>query len=595
MPAGFSLRRTLRWMRLKITTLSAGALGVGPERKVELFLDLSNAATLRDPVYWLQIVFASGIATLGLVLNSPAVIIGAMLISPLMNPILAAGLALASGDLVLGVRAATNLLVSCLVAILFAVVLVVLLPFREMTDEIAARTQPNILDLLIALFSGAVGSVAICRKVEGVVTSIPGVAIAVALMPPLGVIGYGIGISLMLDWSTGWRITNGGGLLFLTNLVAITLTAMLVFLILRIDTPKVRAQAELWQLTDPESLFVIKGMRSFPALERARRIHSLTLRAGMIVIPLIFIVSPLSSSFTQLQKEITLKRRESELRRVVSEVWQQKFQNRSDGNFRSSIDKLTVREQDGRVEVDLRVFDDEPYTPAEKRECVRQLADRLNRPVEQLSLNLVEIPTVSVLDSLERTRETAAVPTDADQKAERARRAASAILDLELPQPATTLRKQITLGVDGRLSLEIYYLSPEQLTAEVEDGIIADARRLLNSEDLPVTLRHIDPAIGVVAFDKTKLNADGMVQLDYAGRMMSEHPNLTLIIRTPVRNGLAAVTTRPTPAIASYLGTRWQIAPQRMISVEGTERRNVVINFDALSDAGPIVETRSRS
>lgn len=77
----------------------AGLLGIDPERKEEIYLQLARAATLRDAYHWLLILFAAGIATLGLVLNSPAVIIGAMLISPLMGPILAAGLALAAGDL----------------------------------------------------------------------------------------------------------------------------------------------------------------------------------------------------------------------------------------------------------------------------------------------------------------------------------------------------------------------------------------------------------------------------------------------------------------------------------------------------------------
>ncbi|MEP6703961.1 MAG: DUF389 domain-containing protein, partial [Acidobacteriota bacterium] len=214
----------------------ARAVGVSDERKSALFIDLSRAATLKDIVYWLQIFFSAGIATLGLVLNSPAVIIGAMLISPLMNPILASGLALATGEIVLGLRAFFNLFLSCLAAIGFAVFLVIILPFREMTTEIAARMQPNVLDLIIALFSGAVGSVAICRDLKGVVTSIPGVAIAVALMPPLCVVGYGIGLMLSFDTVTGWRIASGGGLLFLTNLVAITLMATIVFLALRIDT-----------------------------------------------------------------------------------------------------------------------------------------------------------------------------------------------------------------------------------------------------------------------------------------------------------------------------------------------------------------------
>lgn len=145
----------------------ANRLGVGRERKEHIYIDLSKSATLFDPAYWLQIIFAAGIATLGLILNSPAVIIGAMLISPLMGPILAAGLALASGDIILGLRAVANLAMSCVVAALFAILLVTLLPFKEMTNEIAARTQPNTLDLVVALFSGAIGSIATCKEVKG--------------------------------------------------------------------------------------------------------------------------------------------------------------------------------------------------------------------------------------------------------------------------------------------------------------------------------------------------------------------------------------------------------------------------------------------
>ena len=152
----------------------ARSLGVKQEKKEEIYLQISRSATLTDVSYWSQVFFSAGIATLGLALNSPAVIIGAMLISPLMGPILASGLALATGDFVLAARAAANLLLSCLLAILFAVVLVALLPFKEITAEIAARTQPNTLDLVVALFSGAVGSIAICKEVKGVVTSIPG-------------------------------------------------------------------------------------------------------------------------------------------------------------------------------------------------------------------------------------------------------------------------------------------------------------------------------------------------------------------------------------------------------------------------------------
>jgi hypothetical protein len=108
-------------------------LGISDERKRTVYIDISRAATLLDVGYWLQIVFAAGIATLGLVLNSPAVIIGAMLISPLMGPILSAGLSLAAGDLVLAIRSAANLILSCFLSVGTAAFLVWLLPFKDVT------------------------------------------------------------------------------------------------------------------------------------------------------------------------------------------------------------------------------------------------------------------------------------------------------------------------------------------------------------------------------------------------------------------------------------------------------------------------------
>lgn len=124
----------------------AESLGVSPRKKEEIYLQISRSASLKDLSYWSQVFFSAGIATLGLALNRPAVIIGAMLISPRMGPILASGLALTAGDVVLGTRAAGNLLLSCLIAIVVAVLLVALLPFKEVTSEIASRTQPNTLE-----------------------------------------------------------------------------------------------------------------------------------------------------------------------------------------------------------------------------------------------------------------------------------------------------------------------------------------------------------------------------------------------------------------------------------------------------------------
>ena len=213
-------------------------LDVKTQDQPKVYADIGEAASISNLGYWLAIVFSAGIATFGLVLNSPAVIIGAMLISPLMGPIMATGLALAAGDFYLCFKALLNLFASVCLAVSLSAGIVWLLPFHSVTGEILSRTNPTLLDLGIALFSGLAGSVAVCRSNSGGVTTLPGVAIAVALMPPLCAVGFGLGTGVDL------RIMEGAGLLFLTNLVAIVASALLVFLLTGMNSPEIRSQIE---------------------------------------------------------------------------------------------------------------------------------------------------------------------------------------------------------------------------------------------------------------------------------------------------------------------------------------------------------------
>lgn len=158
---------------------------------------------------------SAGIAVLGLLLSSPAVVIGAMLISPLMGPIIGLGFALATFDSVEMRRTFNALFAGVVLAIAFCALVVLLSPLRTMTDEIAARTRPNLFDLLIALFSGLAGTYAMIRGRHG---TIVGVAIATALMPPIAVIGYGLA-----TWN--WTVVGGSSLLFFTNLMTISAAA----------------------------------------------------------------------------------------------------------------------------------------------------------------------------------------------------------------------------------------------------------------------------------------------------------------------------------------------------------------------------------
>ena len=175
-----------------------------------------------DSLYFSMLVFGCLIALLGLLLNSPAVIIGAMLISPLMGPILSCGLALTLADGDLAKKAGRNLGLSVVETILITAVAAWLSPLKDITPEILARINPNLMDLLVAFFSGAAGTLALCSKRPGF-TIVPGVAIATAVMPPLATVGYGIS-------TRQWLVASGAFMLFITNLASIVVSADIVFL-----------------------------------------------------------------------------------------------------------------------------------------------------------------------------------------------------------------------------------------------------------------------------------------------------------------------------------------------------------------------------
>ena len=161
----------------------------------EIVSQISSGVSFRGANLWV-LIFAIFIASLGLNVNSTAVIIGAMLISPLMGPIIGMGLAVGTNDLDLLRRAAKNFGVATLISVLTAMVYFLITPLSEAQSELLARTSPTLYDVLIAFCGGAAGIIALCTRGKGNV--IPGVAIATALMPPLCTAGYGLATGHLL-------------------------------------------------------------------------------------------------------------------------------------------------------------------------------------------------------------------------------------------------------------------------------------------------------------------------------------------------------------------------------------------------------------
>jgi uncharacterized hydrophobic protein (TIGR00271 family) len=486
-----------------------------------------------------------------------------------MGSILGNGLALAAGDVILAIRAMIKLALSCLVAILFAVLLVSLLPFKEMTAEILARTRPNILDLVVALFSGAVGSMAICKKPKGVATSIPGVAIAVALMPPLCVVGYGIGIAISVNRINGLLVARGGGLLFFTNLVAITFTAMIVFLALHIDSVRAKQAIREWRRQYRQSSWVRNLLELFPQSKHLKQIGSLPGRFILIVFTILTILVPLYQSFIQLRQEIVVKQQENSINGAAREIWLKEFASLPNGEQRSFISQISTRERNQKLMIELQIFTNELYTPGEQNYFIKLLSNRLNKPPELLSLNLIEIPTATreLLTSIPEEEPSEPIITVAELQANFLQEVKSALLNLKLPPPATNINYELITSPGEPLSIRMIYLSDREIDRDAQVLLANEIRQRLNYPSAKVSMKRIAATPLNIKFEdkSTVLTPQNLKILDSTASILQQQPALNLkIIANQKVDEPKDISKSRAKVIQDYLELKWKIDRKRI-------------------------------
>ena len=188
----------------------------------DLFISLKSNAKF-SYTYLTLMILSILLATTGLFANSAPVIIGAMILAPLMAPIISLSMGVIRADKFLVVHSVKTLSIGIGMALIFSCIFSFAIPLDNITNEMQSRLSPNLLDLMVAIFSGIAGAYA--NSKDEVSKSLAGVAIAVALVPPLSVTGIGIGL-------VDFNIIYGSFLLFITNLVGITLSAALTFIVL---------------------------------------------------------------------------------------------------------------------------------------------------------------------------------------------------------------------------------------------------------------------------------------------------------------------------------------------------------------------------
>ncbi len=193
------------------------------EDELETIDTISKGIEFKGTNLWV-LIFATFIASLGLNTNSTAVIIGAMLISPLMGPIMGFGVGLGISDFDMIKRSFRNFATATIFSVITSSIYFMISPISEAQSELLARTQPTVYDVLIAFFGGLAGIIASSTKSKGNV--IPGVAIATALMPPLCTAGYGIATGNLYYFF-------GAFYLFFINTVFISVATYLVVRVLK--------------------------------------------------------------------------------------------------------------------------------------------------------------------------------------------------------------------------------------------------------------------------------------------------------------------------------------------------------------------------
>ncbi len=448
-------------------------LAIEERTKPQVYDQVFEAARISSLSYWLGIVFAAAIATFGLVLNSPAVIIGAMLISPLMGPIMATGLALTLGDLYLSIKALTNLVVSVGLAVALSAFMVWLLPFHSTTAEILSRTNPNLLDLGVAVFSGLAGSVIVCRGSDtGGVTALPGVAIAVALMPPLCAMGFGFGSGGNL------AIVGGAGLLFLANIVAIVSSAFVVFLLVGMNSQCVRDKMRKSQEEDPLAKRLTRGPLGRPFNGRGHLIWRILILLALLT----SIAVPLRRALMQVASETVTH--------SVVEAALKKLAPSGSVVSRSVIFGLNT--------ISAKVISTNAIPPLAVKHAEKEIADRTGKKatitVEQVESKSEVAEMLARMDTPPATQAVQQKPKELDDiRKDLLARIAPAVSDIWPPE-ASLQSLDVDLNKSG-IVLNVKYQATKELDPVAQGLILHSVREKLQTQNVALNASRESPQI----------------------------------------------------------------------------------------------------
>lgn len=449
-----------------LETAATETLGLRWHDRPTLYVETATAATDTDLPFWLVLFLSGTIALFGLALDATAVVIGAMLIAPLLAPLLGLSLSLTVGDGRLAVQTGVTVALGAIGVVLISALLTLALPFQEVTSEILARTRPTTLDLAIAVASGLAGAVVTVSREKRLSASIPGVAIAVALIPPLGVAGFGIG--------TGWQwdLIYGSMLLFGANFGGIVLSGMAAFLVVGMHRPDVVEAARKWHRRG-EQQGLCRILAKNPTLARLGVFSSPLPRAAMVLGFVALVAVPLSSSLTQVAREIRVQQAvgeaEESIRRTGPVVLGRSVQmgvEQTAVRFRLATDSWLSETDRRRIESTASVAAGEPVTVDLDQVLVSDRERDALQPDPATAQLLSRAPSGSAPSS------PPALLRALDERVD------GALSSISLPDNVAVAGAEISLGSGGR-RVRVAYAAERRLAASSEIMLARQAARAL--------------------------------------------------------------------------------------------------------------------
>ncbi|HEX4998706.1 MAG TPA: cation:proton antiporter [Terriglobia bacterium] len=483
------------------------------------YVDMIRASYLSEPLFWIQAALGAAICALGLILGQTTIVVGAALIVPVARPVIAAGLALASGDLYLLAKLLVKLVVFSVLTVIVSATLIGALPFAA-ASEIVTRTRPTILDFLVALFGGMSAAALVSRRHGQSIQYLPGAVVGITLLPALCVVGFALTDVVGVD------VLQRATLQFSANLFAAVLGAALLLLAVGIPRAAQSASVRQWKEEELAAPFASAIFRKL-GLERAiGRTGSARARVIVVSVFLLLLVTPLQLALNQVRSELRT-------RQAIATA-QEAFNVPN----RSVLLGSTVSIADEQVNVRLQVATSELFSAADIANFEQRVSDRTGRRARlDLVQTLSDVGNAGALRRLLADEQRGGAAETRRTVFESLRDAEGqvslALRGLPLPDGVQIVSVRSAMGEGTEPSLTLVYLSGHPLSPDAEELLarLVAAQTRLNQDHVSTEWM---PAMFELNFSRAgDLGADAVATLRDVRAAIAAHPSLQVSLSLP--------------------------------------------------------------